>query len=270
MNKSRLITALTIPLIAMLVVVPGWNQIAAAPRPGPRPPRLTRDGAPGRQMYIEKILGVLEHKVADPTFRTRAAVRTWVSEAAWLVVGAAERAVRVVTDRLSLFYHVVVVILSAAIAATLPFTFAFLAQRLLASWSAIEDEKIFLVLTEIAVALVLVLVLSHARTNWTNRRLSRMARAAGMVHLSLGNGVLSQLSARRLKQRHASMRDVMIMGSTGFRTLVDPQGDLHTVIENCRTAKIMLLDPESQGAIERVRTIGEHEITRDDLRTQVE
>ncbi len=73
MNKTRLITALTIPLMAMLVVVPGWNQIAAAPRPGPRPPRLTRDGAPGRQMYIEKILGVLEHKVADPTFRTRAA-----------------------------------------------------------------------------------------------------------------------------------------------------------------------------------------------------
>ena len=197
-------------------------------------------------------------------------MRTWVREAAWLVVGAAERAVRVVTDRLSLFYHVGVVILSAAIAATLPFTFAFLAQRLLASWSAIEDEKVFLVLTEIAVALVLVLVLSHARTNWTNRRLSRMARAAGMVHLSLGNGVLSQLSARRLKQRHASMRDIMIMGSTGFRTLVDPQGDLHTVIENCRTAKIMLLDPESQGAIERVRTIGEHEITGDSLRTQVE
>ncbi|PYM05664.1 MAG: hypothetical protein DMD82_10510, partial [Candidatus Rokuibacteriota bacterium] len=38
----------------------------------------------------------------------------------------------------------------------------------------------------------------------------------------------------------------------------------------CRTAKIILLDPESQCAIERVRTIGEHEITRDTLRTQVE
>jgi len=84
----------------------------------------------------------------SPGTRRRPAVRTWVREAAWLVVGAAERAVRVVTDRLSLFYHVGVVILSAAIAATLPFTFAFLAQRLLASWAAIEDEKVFLVLTE--------------------------------------------------------------------------------------------------------------------------
>src|SRR5438876_12137882 len=73
MNKTRLITALTIPLIAMLVVVPGWNQIAAAPRPGPRAPRLTQDGAPGRQLYIEKILGVLEHKITDPAARTKAA-----------------------------------------------------------------------------------------------------------------------------------------------------------------------------------------------------
>src|SRR5437016_5412185 len=73
MNKTRLITALTIPLMAMLFVVfPGWNQIAAAPRPGLRPPRLTRDVAPGRQVYISKILRVLEHK-ADLTFSARAA-----------------------------------------------------------------------------------------------------------------------------------------------------------------------------------------------------
>jgi hypothetical protein len=184
--------------------------------------------------------------------------------------GAAERAARVVTDRLALFYHLAVMILSATIAVTLPFTFTFLAQRLLAYWSTIEDEKIFLASAEIAVALVLVFVFSHARTNWTNRRFSRMARAAGMVHLSAGNGVLSRHAARRLKERHAFVQDVMIIGSTGARTLADPKGDLRAVIENCRSAKIMLLDPESRGAIERVRTLGGLEITRDSLRVQVE
>src|SRR5205823_13076131 len=64
--------------------------------------------------------------------------------------------------------------------------------------------------------------------------------------------------------------DIMIIGSTGARTLADPNGDLRAVIENCRTAKIVLLDPESRGAIERVRTIGGVEITREGLRTQVE
>jgi len=204
-----------------------------------------------------------------PTWPARA-VRTWSVVAARRLAGVAAGAVRVVTGRLSLFYHVAVIILAAAIAATLPFTFAFLARRLLASWSAIEDEKVFLVSTEIAVALVLVLVLSRARTNWRNRRSSKIARAAGLVHLSAANGILSRRVARRLKERHAFVRDIMIIGSTGFRTLVDPKGDLRAVIENCRSAKIMLLDPESRGAIERVRTIGDHEITRESLRTQVE
>ena len=202
--------------------------------------------------------------------RPARAVRTWSVVAARRLAGVAAGAVRVVTGRLSLFYHVAVIILAAAIAATLPFTFAFLARRLLASWSAIEDEKVFLVSTELAVALVLVLVLSRARTNWRNRRLSKIARAAGLVHLGAANGILSRRVARRLKERHAFARDIMIIGSTGFRTLVDPKGDLRAVIENCRSAKIMLLDPESRGAIERVRTIGDPEITRESLRTQVE
>ena len=77
-------------------------------------------------------------------------------------------------------------------------------------------------------------------------------------------------TARRLKERHALRRDIMIIGSTGFRTFVDPRGDLHTAIEHCRTAKIMLLDPESPGAFARARTIGDPEITPDRLRTQVQ
>ena len=206
------------------------------------------------------------------SFRTPPArsVRAWVLAIARLLVGVIAGAVRVVTGRLALLYHVGVIIVSAAIAATLPFTFAFLARRLLASWSVIENEKVFLVAAEIAVALVLVLVLSHARTSWQNRRLSRMARTAGMVYFSSGNGVLSRRGAQRRKEQHAVMRDIMIIGSTGFRTLADPKGDLRAVIENCRTAKIMLLNPESRGAIERIRTISDHTITRESLQSQVE
>src|SRR5438445_451169 len=227
MSKVRSMTALTIPLIAMLLVVPGWTHAAAAaPRTDLREPPLADETPPARKVYIQKILAVL--------------------------------------------YHKVVIIVSAAIAATLPFTFAFLARRLLASWSAIENERVFLVAAEIGVALVLVLVLRHARTNWQNRRLSRMARTAGMVYFSSGNGLLSRRVAQRLKEQHAVMRDIMIIGSTGFRSLADPKGDLRAVIENCRTAKIMLLNPESRGAIERILTISDHTITRESLQSQVE
>ena len=149
--------------------------------------------------------------------RPARAVPGWIVAAARILVGVAAGTVRVVSGRLSLFYHIAVVIVSAAIAATLPFTFAFLARRLLASWSAIEDEKVFLISAEITVALVLVLVLNHARTNWRNRRLSRMARAAGMVHFSAGSGVLSRRVARRLKEQHAVRSNVSAMTETNAR-----------------------------------------------------
>src|SRR2546428_800175 len=137
------------------------------------------------------------------------------------VVAAARTGLRVPTPpsgaardmptRLSSLYHIGVVIVSAAIAATLPFTFAFLARRLLASWSAIENEKVFLVSAEIAVALVLVLVLNHARTNWRNRRVSKMAHAAGVIHLRSANGVPSRRGARRPKERHALIRGMLLI-----------------------------------------------------------
>src|SRR5439155_1363080 len=128
MSKVRSKTALTIPLIAMLLVVPGWTHAAAAaPRTDLRESPLGDETAPA------------------------GAVRAWVVAIARLLVGAIEGAVRVVAGRLALFYHIGVIIVSAAIAATLPFTFAFLARRLLASWSAIENERVFLVAAEIGV-----------------------------------------------------------------------------------------------------------------------
>src|SRR2546428_1097068 len=150
-------------------------------------------------------------------------VRAWVLAIARLLVGVIAGAVRVVTGRLALLYHVGVIIVSAAIAATLPFTFAFLARRLLASWSAIENEKVFLVAAEIAVALVLVLVLSHARTSWQNRRLSRMARTAGMGHFSSGEGVPSPPGAPRPQEQHAVLPDLLVTGVPGFCTPARPE-----------------------------------------------
>src|SRR3989441_493171 len=180
MNAMRPMTRLTFVLIAMLLVVSERDHGTAHPVM-----------SPGGRSF--------------PT-RPARAVRAWSVVAARRLAGVAAGAVRVVTGRLSLFYHVAVIILAAAIAATLPFTFAFLARRLLASWSAIEDEKVFLVSTEIAVALVLVLVLSRARTNWRNRRLSKIARAAGVGHLSSADGILSPRGGRRREGRHPLLR----------------------------------------------------------------
>jgi len=67
-------TALTIPLIAMLLVVPGWTHAAAAaPRTDLRESPLGDETAPERKVYIQNILAVLDHKVTDPASKAKAA-----------------------------------------------------------------------------------------------------------------------------------------------------------------------------------------------------
>lgn len=170
---------------------------------------------------------------------------------------------------LHVLYHLLIVALSAAIAASLPRTFSFVARQLLIYWTFIENEQIFLISAEVAVGLLLIVVFSRTRTNWKNRKLSKMARAAGMVHFNTRRILLVRRTSRRLKDRQAFMRDIMVIGSTGFRTFVDPKGDLRTAIQSCRTAKIMLLNPETSGALERARTIRDPEVTQESLRWQV-
>ena len=74
-----------------------------------------------------------------------------ITAVARVLVRASTGTARVVTERLPLVYHVTVVILSAAIASTIPFTLAFVAEQLLGYWSAIRDERTFLVGTEVPV-----------------------------------------------------------------------------------------------------------------------
>src|SRR3989442_351636 len=117
MNKPALIPTLTIPSQELLVAALVWNQMPAPPRPAPGPPRLTQDGAPGRQMYIEKILGVLEHKVTDPAARTKAADKlATLSDRQLKLMAALSERVAVVgdgpADSIALFLLTALLILS--------------------------------------------------------------------------------------------------------------------------------------------------------------
>ena len=62
-------TGKTIALMATLLVLLGWNGGDAAPRTA----SPASEVMPARQVYVEKILVLLEHKVADAALRTRAA-----------------------------------------------------------------------------------------------------------------------------------------------------------------------------------------------------
>jgi len=73
MNAMRPMTRLTLVLIAMLLVVSERDHVVAAPRADLREPPLASGVARDRELYTEKILAVLEHRVADSASRVKAA-----------------------------------------------------------------------------------------------------------------------------------------------------------------------------------------------------
>lgn len=168
-----------------------------------------------------------------------------------------------------MLYHVVVIVLAAAIALSLPLTASFLAGKFLAFWAFVENEKIFLVSIEIAVAVLLVLFFNHMTKYWRERNLSRMANSAGLALVVRSRGFFARKKLKELKERNGFGRDIMLIGSTGYRTFVDPDGDLHRVLQKCRGARIMLLDPLREGAISRARSIPDPDISPESFREQI-
>jgi hypothetical protein len=168
-----------------------------------------------------------------------------------------------------LFYHILIISISAAFALSLPFTMTFVAQKLLVYWAYIGNERLFLLLTELALTVLLILLSNYVIGNWRDRRFCRMAKAAGLALVAPSKGFLARRRIRKLKQEQGLARDVMFIGSTGFRTFVDPEGELHQVIRHCREAKIMLLNPYREGARVRAKSIVSPEVTPENLAEQI-
>ena len=168
-----------------------------------------------------------------------------------------------------ILYHIVVVVLSAAVALSLPFTARFVAGKFLNYWAMIENEKIFLVSIEVGTAVLLIVLFNFIVKNTKSRKLSRLAEEAGLYALGRAGRFIEHARTRKLKEKHGVAKNVMLIGSTGFSTFVDPAGDLHQVIQKCRGAKIMLLDPSGEGAISRAKSIQSPDITLESFREQI-
>lgn len=166
-------------------------------------------------------------------------------------------------------YHIIVVLLSAALALSTPFVLSAMAAGMLRVWAFIENEKIFLVALEIVTAVILILFINHIRRGWDDRRFTRMAKSAGLIRATTVKGMFAQRRMKKMKKELGFARELMIIGSTGYRTFADPEGDLHETLQNCREAKVMLLNPFKEGAITRARGIPDPEVTPDMIREQI-
>ncbi len=166
-------------------------------------------------------------------------------------------------------YHIAVVVMSAAVALSLPFTVRFVAEKFLGFWGLIENEKIFLVSIEIASAVFLILLLNALVKGLKSRKLLKVTEEAGLHSMGKNGRRIDRTRLKKLKEKNGFGRNIMLIGSTGHTTFVEPAGDLHQVLQKCREAKIMLLDPLGEGAASRARSIQSPDINAENFRRQI-
>jgi len=171
----------------------------------------------------------------------------------------------VMTNTAGIWYHIVILILSAGIALSLPMA----ARSFLTYWARVENEKISLVSLEIGVAVFLIVFFNYIRRSLQDRRLAKMAIGAGLVSFFSKRGRGAQSRIRTLKEKHGTGRTVMVIGSSGQGTLVDQVGNLSTVLEKCLGAKILLANPYSQEASKRIQAIEHPDLTLENYRAEV-
>ncbi|WAC07955.1 MAG: hypothetical protein OS130_01785 [Thermodesulfobacteriota bacterium] len=170
----------------------------------------------------------------------------------------------------NVFYHILIFALSAAIALSLPYTGKFIADNYLTYWKLIENEKAFLISMEIAVAVLLIMLFNFLVRSWKDRKFSKIAlNDMGLFLAAHKKSFRIKKRLKKFKGKQGTARDVMLIGSTGFNTFVNPESDLHQVIQNCREAKIMLLNPFGEGACVRAKSIPDPDITLEHFREQI-
>ncbi len=168
-----------------------------------------------------------------------------------------------------LLYHILTLGLTAGFVLSLPVIVRFVVRKSLVYWPRIGNDKIFMMCLEMISGLVFILIINAIRKSWRDWKLSNMARTAGMVLVTSAKGLFVKRRIRRLKERQGIARDVMVISSTGFRTFVDPNGELYQVIQNCREARIMLLNPNCEGAVLRAKSIPNPDVTPETFTEQI-
>lgn len=145
-------------------------------------------------------------------------------------------------------YHILIIVLSATIALSLPYTGKFIADHYLTYWALIESEKIFLVSVEATVAVLLIIVFNYLVRSWKDRKFSQIAlNDMGLVLTAHAESFRTKKRLKKFMEDQGTAKDVLLIGSKGWNTFVNPEGDRHQVIQNCREAKIMLLNPFGEG-----------------------
>ncbi|MEN6620866.1 MAG: hypothetical protein ABFD50_04900, partial [Smithella sp.] len=106
--------------------------------------------------------------------------------------------------------------------------------------------------------------------SWKDRKLSKIAlEDLGLVLAAPAESYRSKKRLKEFKKQQGGAKDVLLLGSTGWNTFTNPESDMHHVIENCREAKILLLNPFGEGAAVRAKSIPDSDVTPEYFREKI-
>lgn len=146
-----------------------------------------------------------------------------------------------------LAFHALVSLLAIAIAFSLPAVATFVLYEW---WPRVSASSRMLLATELAFAAFLVLVFHALRYAWEGARAMRLHADASLVQVQR-DGARPRGRARP----QPASRDALILSVTGFHTFAHEDAPFHDLVGHCYEARVLLLNPFSEGAQERIRSL---------------
>lgn len=162
--------------------------------------------------------------------------------------------------------HIVITLLAIGMAYYLPVAAKYI---LFHWWPMVEYDSQLLIITEISFAAVLVLLFNITKIAIDGRRSLRMNKIASLVYAREGTNWFSRRGERTLRKKFLCARDVSIISITGYDTFSSENCRLQELLEHCYEIRVMLMNPDSGGAIKRVNSLPNPELLLETYRREI-
>jgi len=157
-------------------------------------------------------------------------------------------------------FHAAISVLAIGVAFSLPRVARFVLYEW---WPRVVADSQLLLATELCVAAALVLAFNLARVAWEGLKVVRMNRVASLVHVQEAAGRPGRWPLRAAVPKAQAARDALIVSVTGYEVFAAGDAPFRDAVEHGFETRVMLLNPASEGAQLRIRSLADPEAARE-------
>lgn len=162
------------------------------------------------------------------------------------------------------FTHITLSLLAAGIAFSMPDA----AQNVLHQWWPEGNSGLLLVM-QVMIAAVLVLLFNIFKIAWDNSRRLKANALASLVHAGESGDRLSWRNHQKMLKGMQQSGEISILSVTGNEMLGKDHCWIRQVLDESNEIRVLLMNPEGQGAYERTRLSTNPEAVREGYRQEI-